>query len=95
MGGKRKALNDEQFAKQTKKIRNPLVHQAHFHNVGESRVDVNTTTTGRQSLPRPSESSIRPMLLRDVASQQEPENERKNQTQVGLVIPQIKSVNPI
>jgi hypothetical protein len=84
--GKRKALNDEQFSRQVKKIRNPLVQQAHFHNVGESGVNVTTSTTGRYTGPDRSESAVKPeaMPLHDVASTQEPEDKRKNQTQVKL-----------
>jgi hypothetical protein len=83
---KRKALNDERFSRQAKKIRNPLVRQAHFHNVRETGVDVTTTTTGRLSLPKRSELSVKPTPLEDVPSKQESADDRK-QTQVSINYP--------
>jgi hypothetical protein len=83
---KRKVLNDERFSRQAKEIRNPLLQQAHFHNVKETCVDVTTTTTGQLSLPKRSEFSVKPTPLEDVPSKQESEDNRK-QTQVSINYP--------
>jgi hypothetical protein len=82
---KRQALEDELFSRHTKKFKNPLVQQANFYHVGVSGVHVNTTTTGRHSLPKRSESPVKPTPLHDVAIKQDPEDEGKKQTQVSLV----------
>jgi len=86
MSKKRQALNDELFSRHAKKIKNPLVQQAHFHNVGSSGVDVHTTITGRNSLPKRLESSVTPKPFHDIAFKQKPEDEGKKQTQVRLFI---------
>jgi hypothetical protein len=86
MGKKHQALNDELFSRHTKRIKNPLVQQAHFHNVGGSGIAVNTTITGQHLLPKRPEFSITPMPLHDVSFKQDPKDEGKKQTQVRLVI---------
>jgi len=84
MGKKRKATDNEEFSRQSTKIRNPLVQQAHFRNFGESGVDVSTTTVARQPPPANSKPPVTLTPLNGLAS--EPECETKKQTQVGLFI---------
>jgi hypothetical protein len=90
MTRKRKAdveAEEQLFARDAKKIRNPLVQKTHFRTVEESGIDVRTTISGRESNATeiPINNTVPPDAIPTHGSSRK-DDEKKKKTQVCSIL---------